>query len=59
MNGAKVLRVPLPMTEVVGKEMPNIEELETQEKPGILEVNPLTLEKNPSTAPALLSCLLV
>jgi hypothetical protein len=35
MNGANVLRVPLPMTEVVGKEMPNIEELETQEEPGI------------------------
>ncbi len=25
------------MTEVVGKEMPNIEEMETQEEPGILE----------------------
>jgi hypothetical protein len=37
MNGAKVLRFPLPMTEVVGKEMPNIEEMETQEEPGILE----------------------
>jgi hypothetical protein len=37
MNGAKVLRVPLPMKEVVEEEMPNIEEMETQEEPGILE----------------------
>jgi hypothetical protein len=37
MNGAKVLRVPLPMTEVVKEERSNIEEMETQEEPGILE----------------------
>jgi hypothetical protein len=37
MNGAKVLRFPLPMIEVVEEEMPNIEEMETQEELGILE----------------------
>jgi hypothetical protein len=34
MNGAEVLRVPLPMTELVEKEMPNIEELETGKNRG-------------------------
>jgi hypothetical protein len=37
MNGAEVLRHPLPMIEALEEEKPNIEELETKEEPGILE----------------------